>query len=124
MAIWHRPLFTSSAKVQPKPPVVPMWKALQDGGADVILGGHAHQYERFARASWDGTRDNARGIRQFVVGTGGGIRMDFGAVPHPASQVRLSTYGVLKLKLWPDRYAWQFIDVAGRVLDSGQEPCH
>jgi hypothetical protein len=124
MALWHRPLFTSSAKVEPKPAVAPMWKALYDGGADVILTGHAHQYERFAKTRWDGTRDSTRGIRHFVVGTGGGGLMSFDPIPHPASQKRLSTYGVLRLTLWPGRYAWQFIGATGQILDSGEEACH
>jgi hypothetical protein len=124
MAILHRPLFTSSAKTKPFPRVSPIWKALYDGGADVILGGHSHQYERFAKTRWDGTRNATRGIRHFVVGTGGGIKMDFTSPPHPASQVRISTHGVLKLTLWPDRYAWQFIGVTGQILDSGEEACH
>jgi hypothetical protein len=124
MAIWHRPLFTGSANTRPLPRVEPMWKALYNGGADVIIGGHSHQYERYARTRWDGTRDSTRGIRHFVAGTGGGIRMGFSTPPHPASQVRISQHGVLKLTLWPGRYAWEFIDVTGRTLDSGGEACH
>ena len=124
LALWHRPLFTSSAKVEPKPSVTPMWKALYDGGADVILTGHTHQYERFAKSRWDGTLDRSRGIRHFAVGTGGGVLMSFDSIPHPASQKRIRAYGALRLTLWPDRYAWQFIGVTGRVLDSGEEACH
>lgn len=123
MAMWHAPLFTSSAKVKPYGGVRPMWKALYNGGADLILTGHAHQYERFAKTKWDGTIDRERGIRHFVVGTGGGFLMGFASSPHPASRKRISTHGVLKLELWPDRYAWQFIGLAGRVLDSGHDAC-
>jgi hypothetical protein len=50
--------------------------------------------------------------------------MAFMSPPHPASQVRISTHGVLKLTLWPDRYAWEFVSLTGRILDSGQEACH
>jgi hypothetical protein len=124
MAIMHRPLFTSSAKVRPYPRVEPIWRSLYEGGADVILAGHAHQYERFAKTTWDGTRNRSRGIRHFVAGMGGGIIMRFDSVPHPASEVRIATHGVLKLRLWPDHYAWKFIAVTGRVLDSGQDVCH
>jgi len=124
LAIWHAPLFTSSAKVKPYGGVRPMWKALYDGGADVILTGHAHQYERFVPTKWDGTIDRERGIRHFVVGSGGGFLMGFSPAPHPASRKRISAHGVLKLELRPDTYAWQFIGVSGQVLDSGQGVCH
>jgi hypothetical protein len=124
LAIWHSPLFTSSARVKPYGGVRPMWKALYNGGADVILTGHAHQYERFAPTRWDGAIDRERGIRHFVVGSGGGILMGFNASPHPASRKRISAHGVLKLELRPDRYAWQFIGVDGQVRDSGQGRCH
>jgi acid phosphatase type 7 len=124
MAIWHRPLFTSSSRVRPLRKVEPIWRALYDGGADVVLTAHSHQYERFARMKSDGARDPAQGIRHLVAGTGGGIRMAFMSPPHPASQVRIDSHGVLKLTLWPDRYAWEFVSLTGQILDSGQEACH
>jgi hypothetical protein len=123
MALWHAPLFTSSAEVKPVYLVRPLWKALYAAGTDLILAGHAHQYERFARTDWRGTVDLVRGIRHFVVGSGGGFPMRFAATPHPASRKRITGFGVLKLTLWPDRYAWQFIDVAGRVQDQGRSAC-
>lgn len=125
MALWHTPLFTSSREVIPAPArlVRPFWQALYAAGADVIIGGHSHQYERFAKTDWRGTVDLTHGIRHFVVGTGGGILMRFGSTIHPASRKRIMAYGVLKLTLWPDRYAWQFIDIGGRVLDQGRSAC-
>lgn len=123
MAIWHSPLFTSSADVPPFGRIKPWWKVLY-GKVDVVLGGHAHEYERFAEIRPDGVVDTARGIREFVVGTGGGFLMHFTDPPHPASQKRISTYGVLKLTLWPTRYRWQFIDFNNAVLDSGKDTCH
>lgn len=126
MGIWHRPLFTSSAQpanVQ-QPGRIPLWwKVLYDGRAELILGGHAHNYERFGRMTPDGVVDTARGIRQFVVGTGGSGLYDFNAVPRRGSQKRIKTWGVLKLTLWPSRYKWQFIDTAGVVRDQGQDRC-
>ena len=127
MAIWHRPLFTSSAApagVQAPGKLPRWWRALYDGGADVVLHGHVHSYERFAELSPEGVVDTARGIREFVVGTGGSGLYDFMAVPKAGSQKRIKTYGVLKLTLWPTRYKWQFIDVKGSVLDQGQDRCH
>jgi alkaline phosphatase len=127
MAIWHRPLFTSSAepeRVQVPGKLPRWWKVLFDGGADLVLHGHVHSYERFAEMRPNGVVDAARGIREIVVGTGGSGLFDFRAVPHPASRKRIKTWGVLKLTLWPTRYKWQFIDVKGVVLDQGQDGCH
>jgi hypothetical protein len=127
MAIWHRPLFTSSAtppNVQVDPGLRPWWRVLYEGGVDVVLNGHAHNYERFAELKPDGGVDPGRGIREFVVGTGGSNLYPFLAVPRAGSEKRIRAYGVLKLTLWPTRYAWQFIDTAGVVLDQGGNTCH
>jgi hypothetical protein len=127
MAIWHRPLFTSSAEpdnVQKDPGIRPWWTALYNGGADLVLNGHAHNYERFAELRPAGVVDTARGIREFVVGTGGSGLYPFNAVARPGSQKRIKTWGVLKLTLWPTRYKWQFIDTTGVVRDSGSDICH
>ena len=127
MATWHRPLFTSSAKpanVQVPGKIPGFWRALYDGGADVVLNGHVHSYERFAKLRPNGTVDDERGIREFVAGTGGSGLYDFMAVPKATSQKRIKTWGVLKLTLWPDRYKWEFIDINGVVLDQGSDICH
>ena len=70
LAYWHHPRFNSgehgnSAEMQP------IWQALYDAGAEVVLSGHDHHYERFAPQAPDGSSDPQRGIREFVVGTGG-----------------------------------------------------
>jgi hypothetical protein len=127
MAIWHRPLFTSSdgpPNVQVDPGIRPWWQVLYDGGADLVLNGHAHNYERFAELRPDGVVDTARGMREFVVGTGGSNLYGFTAVPRAGSQKRIDAWGVLKLTLWPTHYRWQFIDTAGVVLDQGRDTCH
>ena len=80
MATWHRPLFTSSAKpanVQVPGKIPGFWQALYNGGADVVLNGHVHSYERFGKLRPNGTVDNERGIREFVAGTGGSGLYDF-----------------------------------------------
>jgi hypothetical protein len=127
MATWHRPLFTSSAKpanVQAPGKLPRWWRALYDGGADVVLNGHVHSYERFAELRPDGSVDGERGIREFVVGTGGSGLFGFNPIPKAGSRKRIMTWGVLKLTLWPTRYRWQFIDIAGTVRDSGSDSCH
>lgn len=124
MAIWHRPYFTSVTRSAKLPRLLPWWKALYDAKADLVLGGHVHNYERFAELTPGGVVDTARGIREFVVGTGGTGLEDFPAAALPGSQKRLKAWGVLKLTLWPTRYKWQFIDVTGAVLDRGSDRCH
>ena len=122
LAYFHHPRFSSSGNNRN---VTPFWKALYEAGAEVVLNGHTHNYERFAPQRPDGTLDRERGIREFVVGTGGVSHNPFGTVK-PNSQVRNSAaYGVLKLTLHPGSYDWKFVSVAGKTFtDSGTKSCH
>jgi hypothetical protein len=124
LAYFHHPLF-SSGKHGNQPQVRPIWDALYAADADVVVSGHDHTYERFAPQRPDGTRDRERGIREFVVGTGGASLYPFGAI-EANSQVRNnSTYGVLKLTLDAQSYDWKFVPVAGQTFtDSGTTSCH
>lgn len=123
LAYWHNPRFSSGwhksdAKLQP------IWQMLYDAGADVVISGHDHDYERFAPQTPSGATDAARGIREFVVGTGGGSLRRF---PHLArnSEIRISgQYGVLMLILELRRYRWEFLTVDGQIWDAGQASCH
>jgi acid phosphatase type 7 len=103
----------------------PFWVALYAAGADVILAGHEHNYERFALQDPQGNRDPARGIRQFVVGTGGANSHGFGQVD-PNSEVRSdNVFGVLTLTLRPGGYDWAFVPAAGSDFrDVGSDQCH
>jgi acid phosphatase type 7 len=125
LAYWHHPRFNSGAEHGNDANVAPFWNALYDLGADVILNGHEHVYERFAPQSPSAAADNVRGIRQFTVGTGGKSHYPFGTI-QPNSQVRDdNTYGVLKLTLHATSYDWQFVPVAGgSFTDSGTGQCH
>lgn len=121
MAVWHHPLFTSG----PNGPNVfmrDMWGLLYEHGADVVVTAHDHLYERFAKQDVDGRAD-ARGIRQFIAGTGGARLYDFHRTA-PNSQHRVKAHGVLRLTLNPTGYAWSFVDVNGLVGDAGAESCH
>jgi hypothetical protein len=71
LAYWHKPLFSSGSAPGTDPEMKPLWQALYDGNADVVINGHDHNYERFAPQNPDGGSDAARRIREFVVGTGG-----------------------------------------------------
>jgi hypothetical protein len=124
LAYWHHPRFNSGAEHGNDLHVAPFWDALYQLGADVILNGHEHVYERFAPQNPSGVAD-AAGIRQFTVGTGGKSHYPFGTI-QPNSQMRnATTYGVLKLTLHATSYDWQFVPVAGgSFTDSGTANCH
>ena len=127
LAYWHHPLFSSGKKPSHAihPEMKPIWQALYDAGATLVLNGHEHNYERFAPQDPEGRADPKRGIREIVVGTGG---KDFDPLPTatPNSEVRRDdTFGVLKLTLSPDGYDWEFLPVAGKTfVDSGHGSCH
>ncbi len=125
LAVWHHPRWSSGTTHGPTPGVAPLYTALHDAGVDVLLAGHEHNYERFAPLDPAGQPDPARGIRQFVVGTGGRSHYTFGP-PAPGSEVRNdNTFGVLALTLRPDSYQWQFVPEAGKTFtDAGSANCH
>ena len=102
----------------------PLLGALYAAGADVVVNGHDHDYERFAPQDPDGNEDRDRGIREFVVGTGGAELRPFKDA-RPNSELRAAvTHGVLKLELHPRSYDWTFIPTGGDFADSGSGPCH
>jgi hypothetical protein len=125
IAIWHHPLFNSGSHHGNAEQTAPLWAALYDGNADVVIAGHEHTYERFAPQTSTGLLDTVRGLRSFVAGMGGRSHYDFGT-PLPNSEVRnATTYGVLKLTVYADRYTWEFVPVAGETFtDSGEGACH
>lgn len=125
LAYWHKPFFTSGVVHAPDPSMRPFWDALQAAGAEIVLSGHNHQYERFAPQLPDGTA-SAEGIRQFVVGTGGFHSLyDFVTPPKPNSEVRYQGFGVLKLTLGATGYSWEFLPVQGsNFTDTGTAVCH
>jgi hypothetical protein len=128
-ALWHEPLYSSDAgsgsggKVWTG--VRPFWDTLYAYGADLVLNGHRHDYERIAPLKPDGRSDPSYGIRTMVVGMGGIGGSSLTNV-FPLSEARNgSTFGVLKLYLYDDSYAWKFVPVAGKTYsDSGSTACH
>jgi hypothetical protein len=131
LAFWHHPRFFSpsrqptASKMDPvDKKMSPMWSTLMAAGADVVLSGHRHVYERFARQDSEGNASPA-GIRQFVVGTGGGPQDRFEGPSAPNSEMRRDdTYGVLQLTLHPGSYDWRFVPAAGGTFtDSGSDTC-
>jgi acid phosphatase type 7 len=125
LAYWHHPPFSSRVTQGGTPMTITLLQDLYAAGVEVLLNGHEHNYERFAPQSPAGLADPARGIREFVVGTGGEDLRPFGA-PIANSEVRQDdTFGVLELTLLPTSYASQFIpEGGGAFTDSGSSPCH
>jgi hypothetical protein len=122
IAISHHPRF-SSGRHGSSLKQHPLWQALYEAGVDVVISGHDHNYERFARQNADGLADS-KGIRAFVVGTGGAGLRPMGT-PIANSVVRnSSTHGVLKMTLYPTSYDWEFVPVSGGTFrDHGTSSC-
>jgi len=124
LAYWHHPLFTSGKHHDKEPKAAPLFRLLYEAGASVVLNGHGHNYERFAPQDAEGRVDPKRGIRSFVVGTGGvPLR---GIVRHKQNSEAFNSeaWGLLQLELYEDRYAWRFIPIdGGAFTDSGSAPC-
>lgn len=123
LAYWHHPRF-SSGQHGNDAEVAPLWNALHDARAEVVINGHDHDYERFAPQTPAGAADPARGIREFVVGTGGASLRSFSTI-RANSEIRNSTtFGVLKLTLSSGSYTWQFVPAgSGTFNDSGSGTC-
>ncbi|HEX9869338.1 MAG TPA: metallophosphoesterase [Candidatus Tectomicrobia bacterium] len=125
LAYWHTPRFSSGEWHGSFSEMQPIWQALYDAGADVVLSAHEHNYERFAPQDPNGVPDPVRGIREFVVGTGGKSHYPLGAGIANSEVRNDKTFGVLKLTLHPTTYDWEFVPVAGETFtDSGVASCH
>ena len=126
LAVIHNPRFSSGRK-ENEPRVQPLWEELYAAGAELVLSGDNHAYERLAPMTPTGRPDGAAGIRQFVVGTGGRSHYLFseGEI-HPNTETGDDdTFGVLRLTLHPGAYSWEFLPVEGKTYtDTGREECH
>jgi hypothetical protein len=124
MAMWHNPRF-SSGWHGTDATFEPVWQILYDGGVDLILNGHDHDYERFAPQTADGTPDAARGIREFVVGTGGKSHDLFSWTAANSEVRNWTTYGALFVTLHSGSYDWEFTPIPGEAFsDRGSGRCH
>jgi hypothetical protein len=125
LAYWHHPRFSSGSHHGSSADVAPLFQALYDGGADLVLAGHEHNYERFAPLDPAGHVDKAKGIRTIVVGTGGRSHYEFGPAL-PGSEVRnADTFGVIELTLHATSYDWAFVPEPGTTFtDEGTADCH
>ncbi len=123
LAYWHIPLWSSGGRAASN--MATVMQILYNNNADVVLSGHDHDYERFAPQDYMGNYDPDRGIREFIVGTGGANHTSFSTTA-PNSEVRNdTTFGILQLTLHGASYDWQFIPEAGKTFtDSGTGNCH
>jgi hypothetical protein len=124
VAMGHHPLFTSAATHPPATETRPLVRALYDAGAELLLAGHNHVYERFAPQTPAGRRDDARGIRAIVAGTGGAALYPFGRTAANSELRNDHTLGVVRLTLSPGSYQWDFLPISGRFTDTGHGTCH
>lgn len=124
LAYWHHPRFSSGPHGNDAT-FQTFWQLLYDAGADLVLNGHEHVYERFAPQDPSGAANPARGLRQITVGTGGRNLTGFPLV-RPNSEVRnASAFGALELALHPNGYTWRFVPEGGATFtDSGAGLCH
>ena len=132
LAYWHAPMYSSGGHT-PTKKMQDVWRALHEAGVELVLSGHDHDYERLAPMDADAQPDAARGVRQFVVGTGGAFLTPFLWI-NDQSEVRSNwRTGVLKLVLKENSYEWEFLAVEARIepdrpqreaSDSGAANCH
>ncbi|GAA1809881.1 hypothetical protein HC028_18765 [Planosporangium flavigriseum] len=124
---WHKPLYTALARDGfGSPDTKPLWELAQRFGADLVLHGHDHSYQRFEPQDANGRAD-PNGLREFIVGTGGvDLRPNLAQVPNLAV-ANGDTFGVLKLTLRPSGYDWQFVPEVGNgngtFTDAGSATC-
>ncbi len=123
-AIWHHPRFSSGPHGN-NPMVAPLWDDLQAAGAEFIVNGHDHDYQRFAPQTSAGVLDNAAGIREFVVGTGGASMYAFTTARANSEVFNTGVHGIIKFTMLDGSYTWKFVPVAGSTWsDSGSATCH
>jgi hypothetical protein len=124
LAYWHKPRWSSGTTHGSDSGMQAIWQILYNAGADVVINGHEHNYERFAQMNATGATVS-QGLREFVVGTGGVGHYSFGSALASSEVRNASTFGVLKMTLHSGSYDWQFIPIAGSTFtDSGSANCH
>jgi acid phosphatase type 7 len=119
---WHNPRWSSGDAGDTKT-VDPFWTIAAEMQADVVVNGHDHDYERFVPMDAKGQPDT-KGVREFIVGTGGAVMRNFGAVKATSELRYNSTNGIIVFTLYADHYDWEFVPTSGKFQDSGSGDCH
>jgi hypothetical protein len=137
LAYWHHPLFDWE-KYQNNHWIQsfdldrgkPFWRLLQRAGADVVLTGHNHNYQRYLPMDADGSFDPSHGLVEFIVGTGGRNTNELGSPStRPPTFVtgQDDAMGILSMTLTDGSYSWRWIPAAGQpttFIDAGTASCH
>jgi hypothetical protein len=124
LAYWHKPRWSSGGTHGNSSRIQTLWEIFYEAGAELVVNGHEHNYERFAEMDASGSAVS-QGLREIVIGTGGQGLYDFGTIQRTSEARNDSTYGVLKLTLYETGYGWQFVPIAGGTFtDSGSDTCH
>lgn len=122
MAVWHHPLFTSGPGGN-NTFMRDMWALLEANRAEIVINGHDHLYERFARQTSDGRADPVNGIRQLTVGTGGAELYNIVRTAPNSEERIVGRHGVARLTLRPAQVDWEFLGIDGTVSDRGLDTC-
>ena len=120
LVYWHQPFYTGTSRTASS--YKAFWDILYAGNAEIVLNGHLHNYSRFAPQDASGRVDPTRGVRQFIVGTGGRSLFSLDGTRNVEKTTK--QYGVLELRLHETSYNWSFVNTAGTVVDSGSADCH
>ena len=118
LAYWHHPLFNAGSTTMLAGPRA-FWDDLYPAGADIVLNGHLHNYQRFGKQDPAG-QAASNGVREFIVGTGGRSNGGSLSPSYPNFEFgNTASFGVLKLHLGANSYSWEYVTINGTVLDSG-----
>jgi alkaline phosphatase len=120
LAMWHHPLFSTGLHRGDGERMRPVWAALDDAGADLVLNGHEHFYEAFEPRDAAG-RIHPSGLREIIAGTGGARLVDVSIARGAKAFARV--HGILELDLQRDHYSYAFRTEKGVVKDSGGSRC-
>lgn len=124
LAYWHKPRWSSGSTHGSSSAEQTLWQVLYNAGAELVINGHEHNYERFAEMNASGSAVSP-GLREIVTGTGGISHYGFGTILSTSQVRNSSTFGVLKLTLNSSSYSWQFVPVSGSTFtDTGSSNCH
>jgi hypothetical protein len=126
LAYFHEPRFQQGEEHGDSEAASALWTALYEAGAELVLSANEHNYQQLGGMDQDGRPDPVRGVRQFVVGTGGAALHDRFSSAHAdvLEERDAGHHGVLELTLHPTSYEWRFVAVGGEIIASGSAPCH
>jgi hypothetical protein len=121
IAMFHRPLFDDAGVATA---IRPLWNLLYGAEVDVVLNGHDHHYERWRQMTPAGRPDPGRGIREFVVGTGGKNHGRISTLSPNVERAQDDAFGVLEMQLFPGTYRWRWVSAPGQPTSFRDASAH